>query len=167
MLLYRVTHLLADQVMLTSVPSHIEVILRRNWCQHNLVCKQMGHPVEGPRLVNLAACARSISELKLLWCDISAYHRGSFTYDIHKNFWYFQPPHHRHTRGCTGLAFSKAHRPGLFEQKARGPGWAHGPFPILQISWLAVFSISHIWFKNCIKCSLRLSRTSWSPWRSC
>ena len=47
-------------------------------------------------------------------------------------------------RGCTGLAFSKAHGPGLFEQKARGPGRAHGPSPTLQISQSGVFSFSYI-----------------------
>ena len=31
------------------------------------------------------------------------------------------------TRGCMGLAFSKANRPGLFEKKARKPGRAHRP----------------------------------------
>ena len=37
--------------MLTSVPSHTEVILRQNRCQHNLVHKQMGHPVSVHRFV--------------------------------------------------------------------------------------------------------------------
>ena len=44
---YRVTHLLAEKVMLTSVPTHTEVILRRNWCQHNPFREQMGRPVNG------------------------------------------------------------------------------------------------------------------------
>ena len=35
--MYRVANLLADYDMLTSVPYHIEVILRQNWCQHNIV----------------------------------------------------------------------------------------------------------------------------------
>ena len=43
-------------------------------------------------------------------------------------------------RGCTGLAFSKAHGPGLFEQMARGPGWAHGPFPI-RIAWIFLTTV--------------------------
>jgi len=53
-----------------------------------------------------------------------------------------------HPRGCTGLAFSKAHGPGLFEQKARGPSRAHGPSSILQIGQLAVFSISYSGFER-------------------
>ena len=44
---YRVTQLLADKVMLTSVPTHTkDIILIWNWCQHNLFGKQMCHPVE-------------------------------------------------------------------------------------------------------------------------
>ena len=53
----------------------------------------------------------------------------------------------------------------FFEKKARRPGRAHRPWTILQVGWSAVFLISYIWFKNCIKWSLRPFRTLWSPWR--
>ena len=38
------TDLLAEKVMLTSVPSQDNLSVIRNW-QHNLVREQMGHPV--------------------------------------------------------------------------------------------------------------------------
>ena len=43
---YRVTHLLAEKVMLTSVPSQDKLSMRRNWCQHSLFREQIGHPVK-------------------------------------------------------------------------------------------------------------------------
>ena len=67
--------------MLTSVPTHTEVILRRNWCQHNLSREQMGHPVRALNYavsIWMACCACSATRL-----NFSAYVAWKLGQDLH------------------------------------------------------------------------------------
>ena len=61
---YRLTHLLADLVMLTTVPSQDNLNMRLYWCQQ--VSKQLGHPVIVEHKVNIFSREPLYSFLKYI-----------------------------------------------------------------------------------------------------